>query len=393
MIYEGVCPFCFHKIRISYKLWYLCLGRGNGTCQRGVDPIRQQLTKSMMETYPAFPPPPKSYERPTDCPACGGKTGVFACPDCHTPLPAGFGESQSPLYGIVGTKGAGKTTLMTVLVRQLRDSIGKRFDSSILLVNDNPDGQGSLDEYHLNREIPLYEHGRLPVPTSALGTATRQQAVPVQFRWQQQAGRKKIKSSMFSVIDTAGEDLNNFMSTISLPYLPVADGLIVLLDPFALPSARATLNLPRAAVTVGEDMPLQVLGNITDMLRTERGVSSKKQIKLSVAVVFTKMDAFFRLLDPASPLMTTAPAVPAYTEADGLSVHEHMLAMLHQWNAQEIDAHMRLNFTSYRYFGVSALGAEPDYERSQVAPGGIRPHRLEDPVLWLLSQSGKVKTA
>ena len=44
-------------------------------------------------------------------------------------------------------------------------------------------------------------------------------------------------------------------------------------------------------------------------------------------------------------------------------------------------------------FGVSALGAEPDYSSYTVAPGGVQPHRVEDPVLWLLSKSGTVPTA
>ena len=52
--------------------------------------------------------------------------------------------------------------------------------------------------------------------------------------------------------------------------------------------------------------------------------------------------------------------------------------------------HMRLNYSDYRYFGVSALGAEPDYETYNVAPGGVQPHRVEDPVLWLLSKAGTV---
>ena len=76
-----------------------------------------------------------------------------------------------------------------------------------------------------------------------------------------------------------------------------------------------------------------------------------------------------------------------------MAVHEHMLALLHEWNAQDIDTHMRLNFADFRYFGVSALGAEPDYETSTVAAGGVRPHRVEDPVLWLLSKSGTVRSA
>ena len=54
---------------------------------------------------------------------------------------------------------------------------------------------------------------------------------------------------------------------------------------------------------------------------------------------------------------------------------------------------MRLNYKDFRYFGVSALGAEPDYENATVAAGGVRPHRVEDPVLWLLSKAGTVRSA
>ena len=91
--------------------------------------------------------------------------------------------------------------------------------------------------------------------------------------------------------------------------------------------------------------------------------------------------------------MAATPAVAAYDNADGQAVHEHMLALLHEWNAQDIDTHMRLNYSDFRYFGVSALGAEPDYENHTVAAGGVRPHRVEDPVLWLLSKAGTVRSA
>lgn len=80
-----------------------------------------------------------------------------------------------------------------------------------------------------------------------------------------------------------------------------------------------------------------------------------------------------------------------YDETDGQSVHEHMTALLHEWGADDIDNHMRLNYATYRYFGVSALGAEPDYETRTVAPGGVQPHRVKDPVLWLLSRTGTVQ--
>ena len=68
--------------------------------------------------------------------------------------------------------------------------------------------------------------------------------------------------------------------------------------------------------------------------------------------------------------MATAPALPAYERPDGPAVHEQMLALLTEWNAPEIETHMRRNYSNYRYFGVSALGAQPDYDPSNVAPAG-----------------------
>ena len=195
---------------------------------------------------------------------------------------------------------------------------------------------------------------------------------------------------MLSFVDTAGEDLNDLGTAFTLQYLSVCDALIITLDPFALPGARARLNLPQQAIQVDDDVPLDVVSRITELLRTEHKVKNKKKIKLPVAIVFTKIDAFYPSLDRQNPIMARPPGIPAYEEADGQTVHEHMLALMHEWNAADIDTHMRLNYSDYRYFGVSALGAEPDYAGGVVAPGGVQPHRVEDPVLWLLSKTRTV---
>jgi hypothetical protein len=117
-----------------------------------------------------------------------------------------------------------------------------------------------------------------------------------------------------------------------------------------------------------------------------------QKVPIPAAVVFTKIDAFFRVLDRYDPLMTKAPQENAYSEDDGQLVHEHMRSLLYRWGAQDIDAHISGNYRDYRYFGVSALGAEPDYQDYKIAPGGVRPHRVEDPVLWLLAKRGTVRT-
>jgi hypothetical protein len=388
-----VCPFCFQRIDPSH-LWYQCLGRGNTECTKETDEARLQLTKSTRESYPTFAPPEKA-NGPVPCPKCGGKTNRRACPECHTALPSDFADSRSPMVGLVGSKGSGKTVLMTVLVKQLKDVVGKRYEAAIRLATDNPDGHQGLSDYQANRESPLYKDRQLP-PATFTQRQRGGHASPLLLRWQQETsrlGRSGVSSTLLSFIDTAGEDLNDVSTAFTLQYLSVCDGLIVVLDPFALPGARARLHLPDAAINADDEAPLDVISNITEMLKVEHNVRRRRKITTPLAVVFTKIDAFFPALDRGNPLMAATPAVPAYDNADGRAVHEHMLALLHEWNAQDIDTHMRLNYSEFRYFGVSALGAEPDYETRTVAAGGVRPHRVEDPVLWLLSKSGTVRSA
>jgi hypothetical protein len=213
------------------------------------------------------------------------------------------------------------------------------------------------------------------------------------MRWSQQmSGRfgASFKSTILSLIDIAGADMGDLDTAFTLMHLSVCDSIILAIDVFTLPGARTRLNVPSAAIQVDDDVPLDVLARLTELLRVEYRIKNKNKIPVPVAVVFTKMDAFFPALHPDNPIVAASPTVPAYDDVDGRAVHEHMLALMSGWNALDIDVHLRLNYVDYRYFAVSALGNEPDYARQQVAPDGVHPHRVEDPVLWLLSKSGKV---
>jgi GTPase SAR1 family protein len=386
-----VCPFCFRKIDSSH-LAFQCSGRGNVECKKEEDEARRRLTGSRVETYPTFPSAGRGDS--ADCPTCGGPARRRACPQCHTALPIDFVDSKSPMIGLVGAKGSGKTVLMTVLVKQLRENVGRRFGADIRIATDNPDGHQGLSAYQAQREVPLYSNGTLPAQTEQQGSVARQRTTPVVLRWRQESARlmrgQGLRSTVLSFVDTAGEDLNDIDTAFTLQYLSVCDALMITLDPFALPGARARLHLPEEAIQVGDDVPLDVVSRITELLRTEYKVKNNKKIKLPVAIVFTKVDAFYAGLDRTNPIMGRSSAVRGYENGDGQAVHEHMLALMHEWNAADIDTHMRLNYSDYRYFGVSALGAEPNYQSGSVAPGGVQPHRVEDPVLWLLSKNGTV---
>jgi ABC-type dipeptide/oligopeptide/nickel transport system ATPase component len=399
---QAPCPFCFRKINTS-RLAYQCMGRGVTRCTKEADPLRVELTGNLAETYPTFDAPAERGRAP-HCPTCGFEAKRRACPACHTALPISFVDSKSPMIGLIGSTGSGKTVMMTVLVKQLREKIARQFDASIRLTTDSTgDIVGGIETYKTAREDALFEQGRLPTktnPASSIeiddqGTVTGTRRAPLILEWQGRKsgafGRSSVETTILSFLDTAGEQFGSLEETYGLDYIAACDCLIVALDPFSIPGARARLNLPEKAVITTDGTPLQVVERVTEMLRVELGVKNKKKIKVPLAAVFTKIDAFYPSMDRGNPIMNPPGRLPAYQEHDGEAVHEQMRALLHEWNAADIDSHLSYNWDTFRYFGVSSLGAEPDYTNERAADGGIRPHRVEDPLLWLLSKKGAVR--
>ena len=375
------CPFCFSKIDSS-KLGYLCAGQGHVKCTKEVHPERVKITGNATPLG-RYLEPTAGRKGEAQCDACQGKTRRRACTVCRTGLSIDFVDSKNPMLGMVGSKGAGKTVLMTVMIQQLRKVIAHRFNADIAIATDNPDGMNSITDYMQSREQDLYRAGNLPRGT---GTFEEKGRIPIVLRW-----RADRKSTMLAFLDSAGEDFASEEAASGLRYLAACEFLIVALDPFSLPGARDQISLPPEAVQSADNAAIYALHQITTKLRTSQGKASKK-IQVPVAVVFTKIDAFLSGLEEGSPLLATASAQPSYSEADGLAVHERMKALLKDWDAWEIESHMSQFYEDYRYFGVSALGAQPDYDRAHVAAGGVRPHRVEDPILWLMSKAKMVKT-
>lgn len=390
------CPYCYHEINQA-RLAYQCLGRGvpGGTtrCTRTVDAERARLTNVSVPTYPVFTLDsrnPLGSPRKAACPTCGGLTGVRACPHCHTPLSATFLDSHSPLVGMVGGKGAGKTVYLAVLHHVLRTSVRRRFQADIRMTGDQQGGAGSPRQWLERNEEQLFHDHKLFGGTAAAADGMR---APVVIEWRQpkrRLGMQTYDTTVLSFYDAAGEDLTSQDLVHAQAYLGVAGGLILLLDPWQLPGALDRIDVPPRAVRDAAP-PLEVLGMITDMLRATHEVKAKRRVAVPLAVVFAKMDAFFPVLGANHPLMTRPPELPGYDETVGADTHEHVRAMLHDYGADDIDSHLEHNYSRFRYFAVSALGAAPDYEADVVHEGGVQPFRVEEPLLWLLNQFGVIE--
>jgi hypothetical protein len=385
------CPYCYRRIDPA-KLRFQCTGRaapGRDRCRKQVDEDRRRLTGYNGASWPTFPPPESRLpKRTADCPDCRNSTGIRACHVCHTPLPANFAESRSPLIGMVGGKNAGKTVYTTVLAHELRHNIRRRFAADIWFAGDQQGGDGSVSDWLNNYEDALFGKSQLLQATRSAVDGIR---VPLVLQWRQPRrgviGREVLRTTTLSFYDAAGEDMTSQEFVNSQAYLTSADGLIVLLDPFALRGAQDRISVPETA-RLDNEPPINVLTRITELLRSSSGIRARHKISVPVAVVFSKIDAFFKLLGEDHPLLRRPPARPSYDEVTGRDTDEHLRALLTELGADDIDAHLRSHYRQFRYFAVSSLGAEPDYARLRVDAGGVRPFRVDEPLLWLLSLFG-----
>lgn len=382
------CPYCYHRAHSS-QLHFQCTGRGSpgkSPCTPREDAERRNRTGYASPAMPTFPAAERTNRgRRAWCPDDGSETSFRACPACHTPLLASLVDSPSPLIGMIGGTGSGKTVYLTVLSHQLTNVIRKQFDADVHLVGDQQAGTDSIQAWLQNYEDALFKDHRLFEPTPPALNGRR---VPLVLEWRQprrRFGRLAYSTTILSFCDAAGEDLISQENAHRQAYLAAADGLIVLLDGWQLPGVADQIEVPRAERTA--QSLINVLTTITNVLRAEYTISSRARIQVPLAVVVSKFDAIEPLLPNGHFLTRSQPSTGAgYDEEFGVNAHEHVRSLLHDLKADDLDIHLRSSYQNFRYFALSSLGARPDYDQRKVDPRGVQPMHVAEPLLWLMNQ-------
>ncbi|MFD6680165.1 hypothetical protein [Micromonospora parva] len=380
------CPYCYGKIDPRGP-WFRCTGRrspGKEPCKPQRDEAREQELGIKELVLPSFAGPRRTL-RPVDaapCPHCGSESAVKVCPHCHSRLPAAFGEGRSPLIAMAGARRTGKSVYLKVLSHQLRRGMGQRFGADVRLEGDGQFRPATGGGDSLDPAGALFPDGGLYQKTAQAPGGRRE---PIVFAWRQNHRVKGYQTTFLSFFDTAGEDLFDQETVDNLGYLGAADALILILDPFTIPQARDRIRLPESAIDASANT-IDVVNRVTENLRISHRLGGRRNIPIPVAVVFAKIDAFFDVLGADHPLVRRPEPGPHYDERAGRETHEHVRALLHDWGADDIDTHLIHNYRNYRYFAVSSLGTEPDYDANRVDARGVQPFRVDEPLLWLLSE-------
>jgi hypothetical protein len=376
------CPYCYTEIN-PRKLAYRCSGRhvaGKSPCEKKVDHARQSHFNDSDAYWPVIIPMGSAAAH---CPKCGADRGPPICPECHSLLPAEYG-ADSALIGLVGVRDSGKTVMLSQLDSELQTSVADRFDATI----DAPGGKSGLArDLRVNRELMLKSDGVLPRQTESSGGAKKSPAV-YSWRYNRKGlmGISRAASTVFSFYDNAGEDFATPDRALSQVYLGATSGVILLLDPFGFPANRERATSKGADVP--ETGPEAVLDAITLVLRTAKEVKRNKKIKQPIAVVISKIDAFFDQIPADHPLRQPSSTRGLFVESESKTVHDHVASLVEQWGGAGLIRKLEHNYSTSRLFGASALGAEPDYRSRRVNSRGLLPHRVAEPLLWLMASRG-----
>jgi len=366
-----LCPRCFEKQDIE-DVEYLCTNTSRDkSCSRAIEKKAFKY---------------EGKEKNPKCDECGQPLVTKVCPKCGFVLPLGIATTKNYPIAIIGAKESGKSNYVAVLINQLKNEIGRAFDCSLMACGDN-----TLNRYKSDFYDPLYRH-RIPAKASDAGDV---EPLIYSLLFQRKGrffGHAVNDAVSLTFFDTAGENLNSIASMQTHNrYLCNASGIILLLDPLQLPAVRSELEgkirLPEENTDVNT-----ILARTVEIIRAGTGLSDmSKKIDIPIAISFTKIDAVDGMLDPASCLKNDSSHVRKgiFDKKDFNDSNEEMQSLVESWLGTELYQNVSMQFSDFAFFGLSALGSNPDVDNKIPK---FRPFRVADPFLWVLSQEGIIKS-
>lgn len=383
-----LCPYCFERWS-TREAAFRCLSTDSSRCKPEPDealgrylgseaPREQPVVRRKGKPGMAFEP---KRGKPVTC-DCGAPTASI-CPHCHNRLPQLFTQHPSQSMALIGTKASGKTNYVAVVMHELDHRVGPRFGGALMFLDDH-----TRDRFTYDFVPRLYKQGLVLEATQSARTnidVRRPLAARLSL-----GSPDDARHTNLIFFDSAGEDLQS-LGTLEREarYITQADGLVLLIDPLQIPAVRDQLGgrveLPEPTID-----PKSMLSRIAGLIREAEGIRPNKPIDKHLALTVSKLDAIRPLLDEQAPVLAASGHQGRFDRADARNVSETLRAQVASWLGEGFDTLVRQNFSSYSYFGVSALGDAPAGGR---LTHGVAPHRVEDPVLWMLHEWGAVEGA
>lgn len=385
-----ICPFCFDDNDL-YEVKFRCANDPK-KCPPVPDAVyadhRNIKSPPPMRKVIELPKPVNGKERlkslkmprEASCPHCNMKTSVRICSTCHSELPYTIGDYKDLIFAVIGTKEAGKSHYISVLINKIKNDIGDGFDANLLPLNDE-----TIQRYRRDFYNPVFLNKETIKATDSARTDNTVKIPLVNtlsFMGKGLFSQKKIKSVATIVFfDTAGEDLDaeDVLATEN-KYIYNSSGIILLLDPLQLPDVRTQLPPGTPLPKINSEIE-DIIPRTASLIRRAKKMKQDQLIDIPIALAFSKIDALAPILPPSSSLTFPSKHVSSFDIGEFETVNSEMESMIREWKGAGLIKQISHNFKEHAYFGLTALGCNP-HDTQQITK--LRPHRVEDPFLWLL---------
>lgn len=371
---EVVCPSCLE----SFPLWDMLFAEPGVTPVRAIPSFGDRVLSGLSKLHVAgISKPYPKYGISDKSQKLYGKY----CLHCKGKLPWIAGQQTDVIIGLVGAKRSGKSHYVATLVDRLKKETGRSFEAALTQIDDE-----TVDRYERMFYGPLYEDRmelkETPVDADPL-------LYNLSFR-DRTGNNHNIKSVTLALYDTAGENFNTMDAILeNTQYLRQASGLIFLIDPLQIQSVRQMVHKDIKLPNFDQvKTPEVILGGITNTIRHKRAIPANSQIDIPIAISLTKADA---LLDAGLVERGSRWAQnDCHKDHYDLSLHRDVDTMfsslMNEWDRAAWNI-VNVNFSDSAFFGVSSTGCSADESRHYKY---ISPHRVEDPLLWLLYELGVI---
>ena len=378
---EATCPHCLRKLSLSNVRFYCTFdpNRRHEVFLSFFDKMKQRL-----------PVCGRNF-----CKGRGIPAQEAVCRFCGEQLPLQYLFHKRYLsFCMLGVAGAGKSSYLTTMLHEFKYSnlpwVLQPIDARTLKVSQ----QNDQNVYEARHCLAGTESGVAPKPQQWIIRDTTSKA-------------KEIPTYALTIYDGAGEDCerigDNELDPVISRYIAGSRMFVIMFDPLLLSSVRAAVPFDILSSSMAQDRQSSAPANMVTMvnalanyIRQSLNIAPNKLIDRQTAVVITKLDTLRELdNDFGSSAVVMKPSPHAkmrgFVEADSSMVDLEIRDWLQrQGETAFLDA-IDANFQAdkVRVFGVSSFGQPPDKLRRLAA---VTPHRVLDPIMWMLANEKIVPT-
>ncbi len=323
----------------------------------------------------------KSAKGEPVCAACNAVMTARVCLQCGFEL-ADAGVADVLSLSLVGASGSGKSNYLATLIHELGGAFCRVYGATLYPTG----GERTMLQYERYYHRPLFGQGVCVPPTRA------QDVDPLTYTLVFPKDSEAGRTFGLAFYDTDGRIFGSEADmALSGRSIYHGGGILFMLDPSQLPLIAAA----RRARGLGciEADATAILLRTVHLLRAGLGLESvSKKIPLPLAVCLTKLDSVSNHLDAASFLTDKPRSLrrPTVSAADLAGCGLEAQSLIEAWGGREFLGHVHSQFADAAFFALSALGKPPTADSE--APR-VLPHRVLDPLLWLLVKNNVIKSS